>query len=110
MYLKNKDLINLPVLTKGGEFLGKVSSFEVDPTGQTIVNYFVKNKRFIKNLLEGELIIHRSQVVSLDGKRMVVKDNTIKELKRSSKKVEIFIPFKKQAKSQAPTINAVRKI
>ncbi len=76
--LQNKKIIGLPVYTQSNFYLGKISSFEVDPISQMIINYYLKGN-LIKKIVQGELIINREQVISLDEKKMVVEDNVIKE-------------------------------
>ncbi len=76
--LQNKKIIGLPVYTQSNFYLGKISAFEVDPISQMIINYHLKGN-LIKKMVQGELIINREQVISLDEKKMIVEDNVIKE-------------------------------
>lgn len=76
--LQNKKIIGLPVYTQSNFYLGKISAFEVDPISQMIINYHLKGN-FITKIVQGELIINREQVISLDEKKMIVEDNVIKE-------------------------------
>lgn len=72
--MKHIDFLNLPVFTQSNQSLGKISSFEIDPDSQSILRYYVKPRKLIEAFLAKQLIIHRSQVISLDKKRMIVED------------------------------------
>ncbi|RJR30982.1 PRC-barrel domain containing protein [Candidatus Parcubacteria bacterium] len=74
MVLENQDLINLPVYTKSGRFLGRINHFEIDEGSQSIIRYFVKSG-LIQNLWKKQLIIHRSQVISITKEKMTVDDS-----------------------------------
>lgn len=77
--MRFKDLINLPVFTQSGQKLGQISEVEIDPMTGQILKYFIKSNNLIKKFLEKELIINRSQVISLSQEKMVVEDSVIKE-------------------------------
>ena len=89
MQLNTKNLINLPVITQNGQPLGKISDFVIEADSQQIIKYYVKSNQLIKNILKGELIIHRDQVISLDNQKMVVENNIAKEEERAFVKAEI---------------------
>lgn len=83
MTISHKNLIGLPVETKGGLLLGKIRSFEIESDTQTILRYVVKSRNLISKLLSeevSEIIIGRNQVVFLNGEKMVVDDTSVKEL------------------------------
>ncbi|PIS04840.1 MAG: hypothetical protein COT81_04250 [Candidatus Buchananbacteria bacterium CG10_big_fil_rev_8_21_14_0_10_42_9] len=75
--LENQDLVNLPVETQSGESLGHINHFEIDPATQEVVKYYVK-AGLIKNLWKDQLVIDRSQVISISKEKMVVEDTTSK--------------------------------
>lgn len=75
MLLRKKDLINLPVETRSGQALGRISDFELNPLTQQIERYYVKSGRQLISLFPGELIIHYTQVLSVTSEKMVVDDN-----------------------------------
>lgn len=77
--LQKNELIGLPVYTQSGQYLGKVSDFELEATSQTIVRYHIRSKDIIKELLQKELLISKEQVVSLSSQKMIVEDNVIRE-------------------------------
>lgn len=77
MITKN-DLIDLPVYTQSGEYLGRVVDFELDPATHTIFRYHVRSRDSIKDLLQArELVIASAQVISLNNEKMVVDDGAI---------------------------------
>lgn len=95
MNLKKNELINLPVLTKSGQALGRVSDFEIDPLSQKILKYYVKSNNLIKELLVQELVVAAEQVISITKEKMVVEDNLVKEpglLKRKTRLVQGQMP------------------
>lgn len=95
MNLKKNELINLPVLTKSGQTLGRVSDFEIDSLSQKILKYYVKSNSLIKGLLARELMVAAEQVISITKEKMVVEDNLVKEpglLRRKAKLAENQMP------------------
>jgi len=82
----SKDLIGLSVVTKSGFVLGKIRGFEADTETQSILRYFVKNRRLTSKILsEGleEIIISRNQVVGFNDTEMIVEDGAIKNMEKS---------------------------
>ena len=82
----SKDLIGLSVVTKSGFVLGKIRGFEADTETQSILRYFVKNRRLTSKILsEGleEIIISRNQVVGFNDAEMIVEDGAIKNIEKS---------------------------
>jgi len=77
-----KEIINLPVYTESGYYLGKVVKVKVDPQTGSPLQYFVKSKNFLRNLFRGSLIIHETQVVSISREKMVVRD-TLKKISQA---------------------------
>ncbi len=80
MQFRDADLRGIPVVTKkSGEKLGKLAGFVIDVETQTIEQYAVSKSRLLSALLPDDLLIHRSQVVSIDAERMVVEDAAVHE-------------------------------
>lgn len=77
MKLKKQDIINLSVYTELGQHLGRVVDFEFDSNTQTIINYHVRSRDIIKELLSSDLIINREQVISIKKEKMIVEDNVM---------------------------------
>lgn len=80
---------NLPVVTKGGEKLGKVLSYVFDTTDGNIVQIVVK-RAFFKGILDPELVIGRTEVVKVSNKEIIVKDNVEKITEKRAR--ENFVP------------------
>jgi sporulation protein YlmC with PRC-barrel domain len=78
MIIASQNLIGLPVLTQSETHLGRVSGFEMDAETGKIINFFVSTG-LIKGLLNQQLSIAFDQVISLDDKKMIVKD-TLKKI------------------------------
>jgi sporulation protein YlmC with PRC-barrel domain len=68
-------VINLPVYTQAGIFLGKVVKVEVAPDGQAVQKYIVHSANPLKNLVSGQLVIDASQVISITAEKIIVEDN-----------------------------------
>lgn len=71
---KGVKIINLKVQTESGEFLGKVLDFEIDLLENKINKIYVFGGNIIKKLIRGELIINRSQIISIDSDKIIVED------------------------------------
>jgi len=86
MNLRKKQLINLPVYSRSGDKLGHLVDFELNAEEQRISKYYVRGENIIKELIEDDLIIDQSQVISIDLKKMVVEDLTEKSEAEIEKK------------------------
>lgn len=78
MKISSSDLINLPVYTQGGQYLGKVDSLDIDIDTHTITHYHIRTG-LIKGLWHQQLIVHQSQVISISKEKMIVEDNTSRQ-------------------------------
>lgn len=78
--LDEKSLLKLPVETKSGTPLGRVSGFEFDPGTQMLVRYRVRPKGLSSRILKSPLLISREQVVEVTDRKMVVDDNVEKAM------------------------------
>ena len=94
MKIQSNDLINLPVYTQSGQHLGRIDSFDIDLETHTITHYYVKTG-LIKGLWHQQLIIHKSQVISITEKKMVVEDNIKRQPEAELRKVGIATPATK---------------
>ncbi|MDD2807237.1 MAG: hypothetical protein PHW95_01800 [Patescibacteria group bacterium] len=96
MAISSIDLVNLPVQTKGGRNLGKVSSFDLEFEGEVVVvmRYYVKTG-LIQGLWHQQLIIDRSQVIAISKEKMIVDDNTIKEKQTNLGDLPMMVPTAK---------------
>jgi len=77
MRLRDKEIRGLPVVTTDGEKIGKLAGFVVDTETHAVVQYVVTKSRLLSALLPKELLVHPSQVVSVDDEKMVVKGEFI---------------------------------
>jgi len=78
MRLSDKELRGLPVVTAvSGEKIGRLTGFVVDGESHAVIQYVVAKSRTLSALLPKELLVHPSQVVSIDDEKMVVKGEFI---------------------------------
>lgn len=84
MSLNSHTLLGLPVETRSGAPLGRVSGFTLDEASQSILSYEVKRGR----ILGDHLLVHRGQVLSLTEEKMVTEDAVVKEEARDTMRVK----------------------
>lgn len=77
--LPNLPSHNLPVVTRGGRFLGRVVDVEVDPTGREVRCYHVASPLSLTKLWRQRLLITPAQVVSITPQMMIVEDSKLAE-------------------------------
>lgn len=87
MILSWENLINLSVETESGSVLGSVNGVDTDTETHAIRTYRIKSKGIIKGLLNNELLISSSQVISIDKNKMVVSDNVVHDKIFDAKKI-----------------------
>lgn len=87
MKITSKKLIGLPVETKAGSALGRLSSFVVDTDFQNISEYQVKPEGLAGTLTK-KLIISRGQVIDISAKKIVVDDNFAAGAEKEKNKIE----------------------
>ncbi len=78
MLINYSQLINLPVETKSGEFLGKVVDLEIDIESYQIKKLHVKSSNLIRGLFEGVLLIDQSQIYQITKEKIIVEDEAKK--------------------------------
>lgn len=69
---KGFTIIDMPVRDEKGSKLGKVSDYTLD-IGSFIVQQLTVRRPILKSLNDVELIIHRSQIIEINNKAIVVK-------------------------------------
>lgn len=86
MILKKQDIINLPVYTQSGNHLGKVADFELSTSSHLIERYIIRSGLIVGGILQKDLLISPSQVISITQEKMIVEDTLIrqKELKKAA--------------------------
>lgn len=95
MLIALRDLKHLPVETKSGQFLGKVSDCLIDPHSHAIMQYEVRNGHVRKE----RLLVSRDQVLEINLQKMIVDDAVVTELVRQSE-------LKKLAKKVSPALTS----
>jgi hypothetical protein len=78
MLISDNDLKKIRVETQSGQYLGIPLGFDLETDTGMIEKYYVKNKKIIGGLFENKLIINKSQIISLDDKKMIVEDGVVK--------------------------------
>jgi sporulation protein YlmC with PRC-barrel domain len=76
---RDADLRGVPVTTKSGRKLGRLTGFVLDAETHEIAQYVVTRGTLISKLFPEELLIAPGQVVSLDADLMVVDDGAVAE-------------------------------
>lgn len=79
-FIDDKTLSKLPVYTRSGTRLGKVSGFELDVETQAILRWLVRPKGITASVLKKPLIVARDQVLSITAERMTVDDAVAKAM------------------------------
>ena len=79
MQSRDVELRGLPVITRSGQKLGKLSAYVIDAEHHEVAQYVVTRSSLLARILPDELLVHRSQVVSLDAEMMVVDDGVVTE-------------------------------
>ncbi len=79
MRFRDSDLRGVPVVTRSGQKVGKLAAIIVDSDRHEVAQYAVARSLLLAKIVPDELLVHPSQVVSLDGERMVVEDGAVAE-------------------------------
>lgn len=74
MRYRDKELRNVPVETKSGTVLGKLSGYVMDSGSHKVIQYVVKKAHPLAKILPSELFVHSDQVISIEQDRIVVDD------------------------------------
>jgi sporulation protein YlmC with PRC-barrel domain len=88
MRILDSDLRGLSVVTETGDPVGKISGFMFDIDTHSIIHYVVSKSRLLPALLPDELIVHHSQVISVDEEKMVVKGG-LSEVEERTKALQV---------------------
>lgn len=75
MRYRDKELRNVPVETKSGTVLGKLSGYVMDSGSHKVIQYVVKKAHPLSKILPSELLVHSDQVISIERERIVVDDS-----------------------------------
>lgn len=91
------ELIGLKVVDEHKRKLGKVSGYGIETTDYTIVQIYTEQS-FLRSISTMSSIIHRSQIISVNNKQMVVQSPSVRdEVKQVAKDArEAFVnPFRR---------------
>lgn len=76
---RDAELRGVPVITKSGEKVGKLAAFVIDAEHHEVAQYVVARSSLLSSIMPDELLVHPSQVISLDAEMMVVEDAAVAE-------------------------------
>ena len=78
MRLRDDELLGLRVESTTGAYVGRVAGFVMDTESGIITQFRVRPKGIVAACFPGlhELLVGREQIISIDAKRMVVRDGT----------------------------------
>lgn len=79
MRYRDSQLVGVPVHTQSGKHVGRLTGFVVESDTHEVIQYTVKKSGTFEMLLPKELLVNRSQVVSVNEEKMVVEDSAVKE-------------------------------
>lgn len=71
--VNSKRMIGIPVRTRDDRMIGKVASLGIDADTGHLVNILVATS-FVSGLLNDELIIPWSQIISMNAEEVIVSD------------------------------------
>ncbi len=74
--MEKTSALHLDVRTESGQHLGVVVDVQILVESQTIHAYVVRAHRLLPAAVNQELIIHRTQVVGIDDRGLIVEDAT----------------------------------
>ncbi len=86
MKIAAKKLLGLRVETKSGRRLGRVRDFEIDADTLEIKKFYVRPAGLVKGLTDGDLIVGKNSVVSIDENKMAVDDLVEAELAEAAER------------------------
>lgn len=75
--MRVQDILHLPVYTKSGDHLGKVTDVNIDPDDLRIVQLIVKSGVALP-IVSDEYVIHRQQVIAVSEDKIIVDDAAAK--------------------------------
>lgn len=84
MLISAKKLIGLRVETKTARHLGRVRDFDIDADTLEIRKIYIRPAGIVKGLTDGDLIVAKSAVLSVDENKMTVEDLAAGELAEES--------------------------
>lgn len=104
MRYRDKELRNVPVETKNGIVLGKLSGYVMDGESHRVVQYVVKKAHSLAKILPSELLVHSDQVISIASDKIIVDD----AVKTASER-EAVVSAKHATGTAAPITSTVER-
>ena len=103
LYNMNFSLIGMPVIDEHKHKLGKVNDYTVDTT-QFVVQQLNVTRGFLKGLTDTGLLIHRSQILEINDKEIIVKSTAKKSVEPVMEAIrgEFVNPFRKPSHTPQP--------
>lgn len=79
MIVNTKDMLGVPVVTRSGQMVGKVTSFDLDASTGQMMRLHVKTRGLVAGLLQNELYVAASSVIRLSLESVVIADAAVTE-------------------------------
>ncbi|MFZ2804004.1 MAG: PRC-barrel domain-containing protein [Patescibacteria group bacterium] len=77
MTVNSKELVNAPVRTQAGQAIGRVASVDFEADTGRLAALHVRIRGMVPHLLDNELLVSWSQIVSITKDEVVVKDTSV---------------------------------
>ncbi len=77
MLLNTKDMMGVSVVTRLGQAVGKVTSFDLDAVTGRMMRLHVKTGGLVSGLLQSELCVAASSVISMSLESVVIADAAV---------------------------------
>lgn len=90
MFINSEKLIGIKVETQGGQYVGRVQSFDVDIETQGIRHYHIKPTLLEGGIFTEEIMVHHKQIVSITEEKIIIVDNIVKYKEKEEKK-KVFV-------------------
>jgi sporulation protein YlmC with PRC-barrel domain len=99
MRMRDDQVRGLPAFTESGERVGTVQGLVLDVGSQEVVQYAITRTRTLRAPFSRELLVSRTQVVSIDETKMVIENGG----------VEVAELLAETAKESAPATSSVSR-
>jgi sporulation protein YlmC with PRC-barrel domain len=77
MVLNTKVLLHMPVHTRAGASVGKVSSLDMDSDTGKLVGIRVRVRGVVPGLLDDEIVVFWAQIIEITEKHVVIADAAV---------------------------------
>ncbi len=85
MQLNTKAMTGVHVKTKSGTAIGKVASFDLDANTGHLSVLHVKTTRLVPGLMDDEVFVPWSAIVSMSEEEVVIQDGVVEESRATLK-------------------------